>query len=80
MGNEVSQESSRQSFDNDNDQHVRAIDKLVRELGIPAEEVNRSYWELLDKLRKDAKVKTFLPVLVSRGVKERLRQRRASSR
>lgn len=79
MRNEVPQESSRQSLDNDTDQHVRAIDRLVRELGVPAEEVNRSYWEVLDELRKNAKVKAFLPVLVSRGVKERLRQRQASS-
>jgi len=80
MGNEVRPESSRQLFDNDNDQHVRAIDKLVRELGVPAEEVSRSYREILEELRKNARVKAFLPVLVSRGVKERLRQRRASSR
>jgi uncharacterized protein (DUF2126 family) len=59
----------------DQDQHARAIQKLAQELGVPVEEVNRSYRETLDKLKKDAKVKAFLPVLVSRSVKERLRQR-----
>lgn len=57
------------------DQHARAIQKLAQELGVPVEKVNRSYRETLDKLTKDAKVKAFLPVLVSRSVKERLRQR-----
>ncbi len=79
MSNELRQESSRQSFDNDSDQHIRAIDKLVRELGVPAEEVTRSYREILDELRKDARVKVFLPVLVSRSVRERFGQKRASS-
>ncbi len=59
--------------DKEYSQHFRAIQKLVQELGVPAEEVNRSYNEILDTLQKDAKVKAFLPVLVSRIVKERLR-------
>lgn len=65
---------SRSGYNADNDQHVRAIDKLVHELGMPAEVVNRSYREVLEELGKDIKVKTFLPILVSRGVKERLLQ------
>jgi transcription initiation factor TFIIIB Brf1 subunit/transcription initiation factor TFIIB len=56
-------------------QHARAIQKLAQELGVPVEEVNRSYREILDVLKKDAKVRAFLPILVSRSVKERLRQR-----
>ena len=56
-------------------QHARAVQKLAQELGVPVEEVNRSYREILDVLNKDAKVRTFLPILVSRIVKERLRQR-----
>lgn len=63
-------------YNADNDQHVRAIDRLVYELGMPAEVVNRSYREVLEELKKDIKVKAFLPILVSRGVKERLLQQR----
>ncbi len=63
---------SRSGYNEDNDQHVRAIDRLVHELGMPAEVVNRSYREVLEELEKNIKVKTFLPILVSRGVKERL--------
>ena len=56
-------------------QHERAIQKLVQELGVPVEEVNRSYHEILELLKKEAKVRAFLPVIVSRLVKERLRHR-----
>jgi hypothetical protein len=56
-------------------QHISAIDKLVKELGVPAEVVRQSYQEILIDLRKDIKVSVFLPVLVSRCVKERLTQR-----
>ena len=57
------------------DQHARAIQKLAQELGVPVEEVNRQYREILEVLKKEAKVRAFLPILVSRSVKERLRQR-----
>ncbi|NTW59815.1 MAG: hypothetical protein HGA43_11695 [Nitrospirae bacterium] len=68
--------TSRHRYDTDNDQHVRAIDRLVYELGVPAEEVNRIYREHLEEMKTDIKVKTFLPVLVSIAVTERfLRQR-----
>jgi len=63
---------SRPVYNADNDQHVRAIDRLVNELGLPAEVVNKSYREVLEELEKNIKVKAFLPILVSRGVKERL--------
>jgi hypothetical protein len=52
--------------------HLRAIYKLAHELGVPAEVVNQSYQETLADLRKDIKGTAFLPVLVSRCVKERL--------
>jgi uncharacterized protein (DUF2126 family) len=55
-------------------QHARAIQKLAQELGIPVEEVNRSYHDILEALRKEAKVRVFLPIIVSRMVKERLQQ------
>ncbi len=62
-------------YDKDNDKHVRAIDRLVHELGIPAEEVNRSYREILDELRKDVKVEAFLPILTSRVLQARLQKK-----
>ncbi len=63
---------SRPVYNTDNDEHVRAIDSLVNELGIPAEVVNKSYREVLEELKKDIKMKAFLPILVSRVVKQRL--------
>jgi hypothetical protein len=59
----------------EHDQHARAIRRLAQELGVPAEEVCRSYQEILSALKKGATVRTYLPILVSRNVKERLRQR-----
>ena len=66
----------RLRYNTDNDLHVRAIDRLVHELGISAEEVNRTYRELLEEQKKDVTVKAFLPILVSSAVKERLTQQR----
>ncbi len=62
----------------DSDRHCRAIDKLVCDLGIPAEEVTRSYYAVLEELQKDITVRAFLPLVVSIRVKELLlRQRRS---
>jgi hypothetical protein len=74
MHNQTAADASRHLYDNDNDPHVRAIDGLVNELGISAEEVNKSYREVLAELNKEIKVKNFLPILVSRVVKQRLLQ------
>lgn len=57
------------------DQHARAIQKLVQELLLPPDEIQQCYTSVLDVLKKDAKVKAFLPVLVSRSVKERLQHK-----
>ena len=59
----------------ENDQHAHAIQKLAQELHMSAEEIRPSYMGTLAALRKDAKIKAFLPVLVSRSVKERLQHR-----
>jgi len=72
MQKHIMPDPSRQNYDKDNDQHVFAIDRLVHELGIPAEEVNRSYREILEELKKDVSVRVPLPSLVSIGVKKRL--------
>ena len=76
MADHAAADPSRHSYNKDKDSHVHAIDKLVQELGIPAEEVNRSYREVLDELKKDVNVTAFLPVLASIGVKERLSEPR----
>jgi len=75
MQNLTEVDTSRHLYDKDNEPHVRAIDRLVHELGISAEEVNMSYREVLAELNKDIKIKAFLPILVSRVVKQRLLQR-----
>ncbi|MDA8422156.1 MAG: hypothetical protein M0Z89_02355 [Nitrospiraceae bacterium] len=72
MKEDIPSASSMQNYDYENDQHVFAIDSLVHELGIPAEEVNRSYREILEEFKNDISVRAFLPTLVSMGVKERL--------
>jgi hypothetical protein len=76
MANHMAADPSRRSYNRDNELHVRAIDRLVHELGISAEEVNSTYRELLEELKKDIQAKAFLPMLVSSGVKERLLQQR----
>ncbi len=58
-------------IEREHDKHARAIERLTWELDFPAEEIARSYTEILEVLKKDAKVRAFLPVLVSRCVKER---------
>ena len=69
-------DTSRLRYDADNDPHVRAVDRLVHELGVPAEEVNRIYREQLEMMKKSVTAQTFLPIMVSRAVKERLAQHR----
>ncbi len=59
----------------EHEQHIRAIERLVQELRVPADEIQRSYMEILADFKKEAKVRSFLPVLVSRSVKERLQRR-----
>ncbi len=68
----ITTEPSLNNYNSDNDQHVFAIDRLVHELGLPAEEVNSAYREILEELKKDASARAFLPVLASMGVKRRL--------
>jgi len=55
------------------DQHSRAIQKLAQELQLPADEIRQYYMADLDVLKKEARIRAFLPVLVSRSVKARLR-------
>jgi len=59
----------------ENDLHAHAIQKLAQELHMSAEEIRPSYMGILADLKKEAKIRVFLPVLVSRSVKAQLRQR-----
>jgi hypothetical protein len=51
-------------------QHLRAIQALIREVRRPEEEITRLYTLVLQEYEKEAKVKTFLPILISKRVKE----------
>jgi uncharacterized protein (DUF2126 family) len=59
----------------EDDQHAHAIQRLAQELHMSAEEIRPSYMGTLAVLKKNAKIRAFLPVLVSRSVKEQLQQR-----
>ena len=56
-------------------QHIAAIQILIRDEGISEEEIRRLYEGILQELKKEAKVKTFLTVIVSRKVKDVLHAR-----
>ena len=51
-------------------QHLRAIQILIKEVMRPGEEITRLYHVVLQEYEKEAKVKTFLPILISKRVKE----------
>jgi uncharacterized protein (DUF2126 family) len=50
-----------------------AVQKLAQELGLPAEVVQRTYKEVLEQMKKEARIRAFLPIFVSRHVREQLR-------
>jgi hypothetical protein len=51
-------------------QHLHAIQNLVKEVARPWEEISRLYHLVLEEYEKEAKVKTFLPILIRKRVKE----------
>ena len=53
-------------------QHINAIHSISRETGISEENVSLLYEEILERYRSDARIKDYLPILVSREVKEML--------
>ena len=62
-------------YDNDKERilHAGAIHDLSRESGLPEWEIGKMYEQELDKLKRSARVKDYLPVLTRRLVKETLR-------
>ena len=57
-------------------QHFMAIQRLVKDVRSAEEEVRHLYEDVLKKFRSEARIKTYLPILISRKVKELLDARR----
>jgi hypothetical protein len=51
-------------------QHLHAIQILIKEAGRSGDEITRLYYAVLQEYEKEAKVKTFLPILISKRIKE----------
>lgn len=64
--------SSMLSKEKEKNRHIDAIHKLAQELGVPVEDAKRSYEEALE-LFKYAAIKDYVPIFVSRCVRERLK-------
>lgn len=65
-------------FDNESERklHLNAVEMLVLRIGASQEDVERVYEIVLRRFKKVAKVKDFLPILVSRRVEYLLNVRR----
>jgi acyl-[acyl carrier protein]--UDP-N-acetylglucosamine O-acyltransferase len=57
-------------------QHFSAIQRLVRDVHSPEEEIRHLYEDVLKEFKSEARIKTFLSILVSKKVKELLDARR----
>jgi len=53
-------------------QHFRAIQRLVMDVRSPEEEIRHLYEVVLKQFKNEARIKTFLSILVSKKVKELL--------
>ena len=53
-------------------QHINTIHSISRETGITEENVSLLYEVILERYMSDARIKVYLPILVSREVKEML--------
>jgi len=54
----------------ESDLHANAVQRLARELGLPVDVVQCTYEKILEKLKDEARIRSFLPTFVSRHVKE----------
>ena len=63
-------------YENDKDrkQHSRAIQKLVKDLRIPEEKIQILYEQVLCSLKKKARIRDYLAVLVSHNLKEMIKR------
>jgi hypothetical protein len=57
-------------------QHFGAIQRLVRDVRSPEEEIRPVYEDVLKEFKSEARIKTYLPILVSKKVKELLDAKR----
>jgi hypothetical protein len=57
-------------------QHFSAIQKLVKDVSSSEEEIRPLYEGVLQEFKNEAKIRTFLSILVSKKVKEILHARR----
>lgn len=53
---------------------ARSIEALALEFDRPAGEIAQLYADEVERLGHDARVRTFLPILAARSLRERLRQ------
>lgn len=51
-------------------QHLRAIQTLIKEVRRPDDEITHLYYVVLQEYEKEAKIKIFLPILISKRIKE----------
>jgi len=57
--------------------HLNAVQTVAGRIGASIEEVGRLYEEVLEGFKKNARIKDFLPILVSRKVEYLLDVRRS---
>lgn len=50
--------------------HSNAIEMLAKDLGISVEKIHSLYAIVLEEFIRDSKIKDYLPILVSRRVKD----------
>ena len=60
-------------------QHTSIMQGLVKEMGFSEMTITSVYMRILDEYKREAKIKTFLPILVGRKVKNLLLEVRNGS-
>ena len=55
------------------DRHSSAMRNLIKDEGMDEEDITRVYEEVLMEYKKDATIDIFLPIIVSKKVKDLLR-------
>lgn len=54
----------------DKDRHFGIIQTLAEEISMPVDDVSEVYEEVLENLKRQARIVDYLPVLVAKKVKE----------
>jgi hypothetical protein len=58
--------------ESEQEQHLSSIQMLVEDMGSSEEEIRNLYEGVLKEFKSEAKIKTFLSILVSKKVRELL--------